>query len=70
MSTLQRDPRDRVQVLDEEGNVVEVGHVGAVDDPSVVVEHLHSVPRVTLQRTHNSLHRMERTSEAETIVLT
>jgi hypothetical protein len=34
MSTLQRDPRDRVQVLDEDGRVVD--------------EYLHAVARVAL----------------------
>jgi pyruvate dehydrogenase E1 component alpha subunit len=36
MSTLQRDPRDRVQVLDEDGNVVDGTDVPDLDDDSLV----------------------------------
>ena len=36
MSTLQRDPRDRVQVLDEDGNVVDGADVPDLDDEALV----------------------------------
>jgi pyruvate dehydrogenase E1 component alpha subunit len=36
MSTLQRDPRDRVQVLDEDGNVVDGADVPDLDDDTLV----------------------------------
>ena len=72
MSTLQRDPRDRVQVLDDDGRVVDGAEVPDLDDddPAVVVEYLHAVARVSLQRTHDSLRRIRQLSEAGGIVFT
>jgi hypothetical protein len=50
--------------------VLEVRGLRPVDDPSVVVEYLHSFTRVSLQRTHDCLRRIRELSRAGGIVFT